>query len=94
MTPNIKEIRAYQREFPLLSRGEMPDTAERAQYLEKKGFVCSNGNHVLYCPDLTKADKTQPFYLHCPKHDLTFQIDLMTQGDEFIAHFPHGCREK
>jgi len=71
----------------------MPETAERARYVKKKGFVCSKEAHVLYCPDLTKADKTHPFYLHCPRHDLTFKIDLSTQGEEFIADFPHGCKE-
>ena len=71
----------------------MPALFKRAQYLKKKGFVCSRGGHVLYCPDLTKANKEQPFYLHCPKHDLLFEIDLSTQSEEFIADFPHGCKE-
>lgn len=72
---------------------EMPESVERAHYVKKKGFVCSSGGHVLYCPNLTQANKSQPFYLHCPKHGLLFRIDLSTQGDEFIQDFPHGCKE-
>jgi len=61
-----------------------------ATYSKKKGFIC--GNHVLYCPDLKKADNARPFYLYCPTHHLMHQIDLLTQSAEFIAEFPSGCR--
>lgn len=71
----------------------MPRAVEKARYVNKRGFVCSGGDHVLYCPDLTKADKSQPFYLHCSKHDLLFRIDISTQGAEFTVDFPHGCKE-
>ncbi|MHB8565915.1 MAG: hypothetical protein ACYC7D_03275 [Nitrososphaerales archaeon] len=61
-----------------------------ATYVKKKGFLC--GDHVLYCPNLSKADRSQPFYLYCPKHDLMYKIDLSVQGAEFIAEFPSGCK--
>ncbi|MCL4519057.1 MAG: hypothetical protein M1587_07655 [Thaumarchaeota archaeon] len=71
----------------------MPTAVEKARYVNKRGFVCSSGDHVLYCPDLTKADKSQPFYLHCSKHYLLFRIDLSAQSQAFIEDFPHGCKE-
>lgn len=62
-----------------------------ANYEKKKGFLC--GNHILYCPDLSKADNTMPFYLYCPTHDKMYKIDLLTQSAaEFIAEFPNGCK--
>ena len=67
---------------------------ERARYVKEKGFVCSRDNHVLFCPDLSKANKSQPFYLHCSKHRLMFELDLSSsEVSEFIEDFPHGCRE-
>jgi hypothetical protein len=65
-------------------------TTKKARYLKKRGFVC--GDHVLYCPDLTKADATMPFYLYCSRHNLMYEVDIPTQGSEFIAEFPHGCK--
>lgn len=72
---------------------KMSTTTEHAHYERKKGFVCRVGNHVLYCPDLSTAENSKPFYLHCSRHKLTYEIDLSTQSAEFIADFPHGCRE-
>ena len=72
----------------------MPRTIDRARYFKEKGFVCSKENHVLYCPDLSKADKSQPFYLHCPRHNLMFEIDLSSEeASDFMSEFPHGCKE-
>ncbi len=61
-----------------------------ATYAKKKGFLC--GNHVLYCPDLSKVDDTIPFYLYCPIHDLMYAIDVPTQSAQFITEFPNGCK--
>lgn len=61
-----------------------------ATYAKKKGFVC--GDHVLYCPNLSNADNTKPFYLYCPTHNIMYKIDLSSQGQEFISEFPNGCR--
>lgn len=61
-----------------------------ATYVKKKGFLCDN--HVLYCPNLSKADNTVPFYLYCPTHKTMYKIDLSTQGAEFIEEFPNGCK--
>ncbi len=61
-----------------------------ATYVKKKGFIC--GNHVLYCPDLSKSVNTIPFYLYCPIHKIMYKIDLQTQSAEFIAEFPNGCK--
>ena len=61
-----------------------------ATYVKKKGFLC--GNHVLYCPDLSKVSDRMPFYLYCPTHELMYAIDVATQSAEFIAEFPHGCK--
>lgn len=72
----------------------MSGRTERARYVKEKGFVCSKGDHVLYCPDLTKADRSQPFYLLCSKHKLMFELDLSSsEVSEFIADFPHGCKQ-
>lgn len=72
----------------------MSKDVKRALYLKGKGFVCSKGRHVLYCPDLSKADKSRPFYLHCPSHGLMFEIDLTSEeAVEFIQEFPKGCSE-
>jgi hypothetical protein len=73
--------------------GRKSVTTERARYERMKGFICSKGNHVLYCPDLTKADKSMPFYLYCSRHNMMYEIDIPTQGSEFTADFPHGSRE-
>lgn len=61
-----------------------------AKYEKKRGFVC--GTHVLYCPDLSKVSDKIPFYLYCPTHDLMYAIDVPSQGSQFIAEFPKGCR--
>ncbi|MHB8566935.1 MAG: hypothetical protein ACYC7D_12390 [Nitrososphaerales archaeon] len=61
-----------------------------ATYAKEKGFLC--GNHVLHCPDLSKANNTMPFYLYCPTHKMMYEIDLSTQSAEFIAEFPNGCK--
>ncbi|HVB11777.1 MAG TPA: hypothetical protein VNE86_01490 [Nitrososphaerales archaeon] len=61
-----------------------------ASYAKKRGFLC--GTHVLYCPDLSKVNDTMPFYLYCPTHDLMYSVDVPTQGQEFIAEFPNGCK--
>ncbi|MDA4111386.1 MAG: hypothetical protein OK439_02525 [Thaumarchaeota archaeon] len=68
----------------------MATTTKKAMFEQKKGFMC--GNHVLYCPDLSKADNRQPFFLYCSKHNLMYEIDLDTQGEEFIEEFPNGCK--
>jgi hypothetical protein len=62
-----------------------------AIYEKKRGFLC--GNHVLYCPDLSKgvSDK-MPFYLYCATHNLMYAIDIPTQSEQFITDFPHGCK--
>jgi Pyruvate/2-oxoacid:ferredoxin oxidoreductase delta subunit len=64
--------------------------AVKAKYAKNRGFLC--GNHVLYCPDLSKASDKVPFYLYCPTHALMYEIDVPSQGAEFIAEFPHGCK--
>ena len=51
-------------------------TTKKARYVKKRGFVC--GDHVLYCPDLTKANATMPFYLYCSRHGLMYEIDIPT----------------
>ncbi len=61
-----------------------------AIYTKKRGFLC--GDHVLYCPDLSKVNDTMPFYLYCAKHDMMYAIDVRTQRAEFMAEFPHGCK--
>ncbi len=63
----------------------------RAVYIHKKGFACTN--HILYCPDLTKVDRSRLFYLSCSRHNLIYKIDLAKQSQEFIADFPKGCKE-
>ena len=67
-------------------------TQVKATFDAKKGFICTNGNHVLYCPDLATANSTQPFFLYCAKHNSMYEIDLATQGEEFIKEFPRGCK--
>jgi len=67
-------------------------TTKKATFEQRKGFMCSTGNHVLYCPDLSKADNSQPFFLYCSKHNLMYEIDLATQGENFIEEFPNGCK--
>lgn len=62
-----------------------------ATFVKKKGFVCDN--HVLYCPNLSKADPRLPFYLNCSRHHVTFKVDLSKQGKEFISEFPNGSKE-
>ena len=72
----------------------MSATTEHARYVKVKGFLCSKGNHVLYCPDLSKAEKSKPFYLYCARHDLMFEIDLSSnEAADFAVDFPHGCKE-
>lgn len=61
-----------------------------ATYAKKKGFLC--GNHVLYCPNLSNVDNSRPFFLYCPSHDIMYEVNLSTQGAEFINEFPNGCR--
>jgi len=61
-----------------------------ATYVKKRGFVC--GNHVLYCPDLSKVSSKMPFYLYCGKHKITYAIDIFRQSAEFIRDFPCGCK--
>ena len=69
-------------------------SVEKARYVKGRGFVCNQGEHVLYCPDLTKVDRRMPFYLHCSRHELIYQIDLPKQAIEFIHDFPNGSKEK
>jgi hypothetical protein len=61
-----------------------------AVFAKRRGFLC--GEHVLYCPDLSKVNDTMPFYLYCPRHDKMFAIDIATQSAEFIEEFPSGCK--
>lgn len=68
----------------------MSATTILATYVSKRGFIC--GDHVLYCPNLSNADNTKPFYLYCAKHNLMYEIDLSKQGAKFIADFPKGCK--
>jgi hypothetical protein len=65
--------------------------ALQAVYIKRKGFFCTN--HILYCPDLSKADMTKTFYLTCSRHRLIYKIKLPKQGQEFISDFPNGCKE-
>lgn len=53
-------------------------------------FAC--GNHVLYCPNLSSVDDSRPFFLYCPSHDIMYEINLPTQGAEFIREFPNGTK--
>jgi hypothetical protein len=77
------------------SRKDLTEKARRepavpAVYVRRKGFACTN--HILYCPDLSKADRSKAFYLSCSKHHLMFKINLAKQSREFIADFPKGCK--
>ena len=62
----------------------------QATYVKKKGFVC--GEHVLYCPDLSKVSSKMPFYLYCSKHKIMYAIDIVRQSADFIRDFPAGCK--
>lgn len=66
------------------------EPAIQAVYVHRKGFTCTN--HILYCPDLSKADQSKAFYLSCSKHHLMYKINLAKQSREFIADFPKGCK--
>ena len=56
---------------------------KKATFESRKGFMCSTGNHVLYCPDLSKADNSQPFFLYCSKHNLMYRDRSSNSGREF-----------
>jgi hypothetical protein len=65
--------------------------ALQAVYIKRKGFFCTN--HILYCPDLSKAARTKAFYLTCSRHHLIYKRKLAKRGPEFISDFPNGCKE-
>ncbi len=72
----------------------MSTPTKRARYKSKQGFICSEGNHVLYCPTLSEADKSKSFFLTCIRHNMMFEIDLSSSdAAEFIVDFPRGCKD-
>ena len=72
----------------------MSTPTKRARYVSKQGFICSEGNHVLYCPTLIEADKSKSFFLTCIRHNMMFEIDLSSkEAADFIADFPRGCKD-
>jgi hypothetical protein len=70
---------------------KIPRPALQAIYIKRKGFFCTN--HILYCPDLSKADMTKAFYLTCSRHNLVYKIKRAKQSREFMSDFPNGCKE-